>query len=82
MRLYRRQRRAPASNTHPFVKRMSAEMTRQRATLTDVAERSGVAYKTIVNWRSGVSTPKLADIEAVFNVLGYGFHVKPLPEDT
>lgn len=71
MRVYRRQRRETDRSTHPFVKFLSNEMARQRATLTDVAERSGVCVKTIGQWRAGGRTPKLRDIEAVVNVLGY-----------
>jgi transcriptional regulator with XRE-family HTH domain len=81
MRVYRRQRRETASNCHPFVKFLSKEMARQRATLTDVADRSGVCIKTIGQWRSGGRTPKLRDIEAVVNVLGFELKLVPMKEE-
>lgn len=81
MRIYRRQRREPDSSTHPFVKFLSNEMARQRATLTDVAERSGVCVKTIGQWRAGGRIPKLRDIEAVMNVLGYEIRLATRQED-
>lgn len=81
MRVYRRQRREADSSSHPFVKFLSREMARQRATLTDVAERSGVCIKTIGQWRSGGRTPKLRDIEAVVNVLGYEVKLVPIKEE-
>lgn len=80
MRVYRRQRREADSSSHPFVKFMSKEMARQRATLTDVAERSGVCIKTIGQWRCGGRTPKLRDIEAVMNVLGFDLKLVPQKE--
>jgi transcriptional regulator with XRE-family HTH domain len=81
MRLYRRQRRLPASNTHPLVKFLSHEMARQRATLSDVAERAGVCVKTISAWRGGDRAPKLADMEAVLNVLGYDLKAVPRSDE-
>lgn len=80
MRVYRRQRRETDKSCHPFVKFLSKEMARQRATLTDVAERSGVSLKTIGQWRCGGRTPKLRDIEAVVNVLGYQLKLVPMKE--
>jgi transcriptional regulator with XRE-family HTH domain len=78
MRVYRRQRREVESATHPFVKTIFREMVRQRATLADVADRSGVCVKVLGNWKSGNRLPKLRDIEAVFAVLG--FEIKALPK--
>jgi transcriptional regulator with XRE-family HTH domain len=45
-------------------------MNHQRASQEDVATRSGIASSTMRKWRQGVNSPKLADIEAVINVLG------------
>lgn len=81
MRVYRRQRRETDGSAHPFVKFISKEMARQRATLTDVADRSGVCIKTIGQWRAGGRTPKLRDIEAVVNVLGYSIRLAARQED-
>lgn len=81
VRVYRRQRKPVASSTHPLVKMMTAEMARQRATLTDVAIRSGVNVKTIGHWKSGDRVPKLRDLEAVLNVLGYELKAVPQKEE-
>lgn len=55
---------------HPIVRWIWSQMNHQRASQEDVASRSGVSSSAMRKWRRGVSSPKLADIEAVVNVLG------------
>ena len=71
MRNYQRSKE-PAKDkaVHPIVRWIWRQMNQQRASQEDVAERSGVASSTMRKWRQGINSPKLADIEAVINVLG------------
>jgi transcriptional regulator with XRE-family HTH domain len=61
---------------HPAVRWIWEQMNRQRASQEDVALRSGVCSSTMRKWRRGQNSPKLADIEAVINVLGGEFVVR------
>lgn len=53
---------------HPFVKFLDEHRT---MTLTLLGEKAGIDYKSINRWRLKGHPPRLADIEAVLNVLGY-----------
>lgn len=55
---------------HPLVRWIWKEMNRQRVSQEDVAARSGVSSSAMRKWRKGTRSPKVADIEAVINVLG------------
>ena len=54
---------------HPFVRKMFVEMNKQYISLVEMGEKSGVHRHTLKNWRVR-SQPRLADIEACYNVLG------------
>ena len=62
---------------HPFVRWIWNEMNHQRASQEDIAVRSGVSSSAMRKWRRGINSPKLADIEAVINSLGYDITIKP-----
>lgn len=71
MRRYKIQN-APHPGAHPLVKLMWQEMHAQRASQMDVSERSGVSAGAMRKWRFGQrGSPRLWDIEAVLNTLGY-----------
>ena len=71
MRNYQRAKEpAKGKAVHPAVRWIWRQMNQQKASQEDVAERSGVASSTMRKWRQGINSPKLADIEAVINVLG------------
>ena len=55
---------------HPLVRRLYEEMEFQQFGVTDTAERAGVARETVKGWRKN-HCPRIAEIEACFNVLGY-----------
>lgn len=63
---------------HPFVRLLYREMNRQRTSIPDVADRSGVSMNTIRTWRH--SQPVLPNLEACFNVLGKTLVVKEAVE--
>lgn len=62
---------------HPFVRWIWLEMNHQCASQEDIAERSGVSSSAMRKWRQGINSPKLVDIEAVINALGYKVVIKP-----
>lgn len=55
---------------HPFVRFIFEEINTQRASLAQVAERSGVTADGIRKWRDQRG-PRLGLVEAVLNCLGY-----------
>ena len=56
-------------HAHPLVRRLFAEMRRQRASTAVVAERAGlISRMTLCGWRH--HTPTLDNLEAALNVLG------------
>ncbi len=55
---------------HPLVRRLYAEIIRQQVPVWMVADKAGVHRQTMTGWRY-YRPPKLADLEAAFNVLGY-----------
>ena len=65
--------KAPATDkgVHPFVRWIWLEMNDQQASQEDVAAKAGISSSAMRKWRRGASSPKLADLEAVINVLGY-----------
>ena len=57
-------------NTHPLVKFLFAEMTRQEVTVTVLSRKSGVGRASISQWREMVQ-PDFFSLEACLNALGY-----------
>jgi hypothetical protein len=74
MRKYRY--RPAIVNGNPVVKFLFEEMHRQRCCQMDLSERVGLHRDTIRNWRTRY-TPRVNDIEAALNYLGYT--LKPVP---
>lgn len=62
---------------HPLVRELWRHMNDQRAPLRDVAEKAGVGYNAMVGWRTR-RLPRIDDLEACFNVLGYTLRPSPL----
>jgi len=60
---------------HPLVRRLFDEMNAQQCGVLEMAERSGVNKNTFKDWRTR-TMPRVADLEACFNVLGFEIVVK------
>lgn len=56
---------------HPIVRWIWQQINDQRASQEDVAERAGINSSTLRKWRDGVRSPRVVELEAVVNVLGY-----------
>ena len=66
-------------HAHPLVRRLYAEMNDQQTTMTEVAERAGLRRCSVGDWGRKQS-PRIADLEAAFNVLGLRLVVEAIPE--
>lgn len=66
-------------HAHPFIRTLYLQMNRQRTTMLEVAERSGLRRQTIWDWANRVD-PRLSDLEAALNVLGFELVVKETDE--
>lgn len=44
--------------------------------MEEVAKRAGVAKDTVSQWRRGIYSPKLQNVEAVLDVLGYKLTIR------
>jgi hypothetical protein len=60
---------------HPLVRRLYQEMNKQQIGVLDMSERSGVNKNTFKDWRTR-TMPRVADLEACFNVLGLTLTLK------
>ena len=65
---------------HPLVRRLYAEMNRQRIDVTDMAERTGIARNAINDWKNR-SNPQVQNLEACYNVLGMKLTVKVVRDE-
>jgi len=63
------------AGAHPLVRRLFDEMAKQQCGVLEMAERSGVNKNTFKDWRTR-TMPRVADLEACFNVLGLEIVVK------
>lgn len=50
---------------HPLVGQIFYEINRQRIALADLSSSTGISLSTIDRWRTGMSSPTLAQLEAV-----------------
>lgn len=66
-----------SGHVHPIVRQVMHELLARKMTLTDIADLSGVSGQSIGGWKYDIS-PKLANIEAVANALGYRVALVPI----
>jgi len=67
-------------HAHPIVRRVYVEANRQRATLTEIAERAGLDRHQISRWGHTID-PRLSDLVAALNVLGLSVKVVSQKEE-
>ncbi len=70
VRYWRPSRMKVPEKAHPLVRRLYQEIIRQQVPVAVVCEKAGLPYCRFRDWRTRVS-PKIVDLEAAFNVLGY-----------
>lgn len=61
---------------NPFVKRLVAELNRQKMTLTELDAKAGLGNGTVRSWRD--KTPRLDTFTAAANALGLDLRIEPL----
>lgn len=74
----KKERLKPAATdkfVHPIVRWIWVQMNHQQASQEDVALRAGVSSSAMRKWRDGSRSPKLVELEAVVNTLGYDIKV-------
>jgi len=64
----------------PLVKKLIALANQQKTTLREIADRAGIRYETISDWRYR-RQPILENLVAAFNVLGFELAVVPKREE-
>lgn len=70
---------SPAERAHPLVRRLFAEMNEQQCSQQTMSERSGINKNTFRSWRTK-AVPRLDDLEACLNVLGFELAIQPTKE--
>lgn len=80
MRVARPWRQTEGRALHPLARQVFQLAREQRASLLDIADRSGVHYQTMVGWRTRYS-PTVVNLDAVANVLGYRVALVPIRDD-
>ena len=65
---------------HPLVKELFLEMRKQRLGVVDMADKTGINKNTLKDWRTR-TMPRIADLEACFNVLGYTLGMKRMTNE-
>jgi hypothetical protein len=70
MRQYRLKNPRPVINNDQIVKFLYNEMHFQQVGIRDMSEKTGVNCDTLKDWRIRTN-PRLKDIQACLNVLGY-----------
>lgn len=63
---------------HPLVRFIWKKINQDLWSQEDLAKRSGVSSSAMRKWRNGDRNPKITDIEAVINALGYKLIVKEM----
>lgn len=66
---------------HPLIYWLWKEMNHQCASQEDIAERSGVSSSAMRKWRTGTRSPRIMELEAVINSLGYQLTVRKKKDD-
>jgi predicted DNA-binding transcriptional regulator AlpA len=74
-------KRQIGKNLHPYVRHIISVMDQRKISIRYIEEHAGVGAKTLWRWIAGLRDPRLQDIEAVLNVLGYKLPTQPEPKE-
>ena len=56
---------------HPLIRKLLLDIHERGLSITSVARAAGISNKTLRNWQVGSTSPRIGDLEAVLNTLGY-----------
>lgn len=76
MRQYQRQIIPEGRGVHPFVRWIWRRINLDEWSQEDLAKRSGVSSSALRKWRRGERNPRIGELEAVINTLGYRLVIK------
>jgi len=75
MKQYRRKQPLSAKNNNHIIQFLTSEMHKQRLCEIDLVNRAGLSKDTVRFWRHQ-TMPRINDVEAALNVLGFTLTVK------
>lgn len=67
----------PPAHTHPVVKHLMTLIRGQNVVARELGKRAGVDYSSIYYWARGKTVPRLWELSAVLEVLGYELQIIP-----
>lgn len=76
MRQYQRQIVPEGRGVHPIIRWIWKRVNQDEWSQEDLARKSGVASSTLRKWRRGERNPRISELEAVVNTLGYRIVLK------
>lgn len=71
MRQYQRQKIPNGRGVHPFIRWIWRRINLDEWSQEDLAIKAGVSSNTIRKWRRGERNPRISELEAVINAMGY-----------
>jgi len=71
----------PHHAVHDAIRVLWLQMNRQIMSQEALSTRSGVPASVLSRWRTGERSPKLDDVEASLNVLGYTLVAVPIERE-
>jgi transcriptional regulator with XRE-family HTH domain len=76
MRQYQRQIIPEGRGVHPFVRWIWRRINIDQWSQEDLAKRSGVSSSAMRKWRRGDRNPRISELEAVINAMGFHLVLK------
>lgn len=67
------------ARAHPLVREMTAIQNTVHCGIAEMAERSGVSKSAIHNWQHS-NVPRVSDLQACLNALGYELAIRRIGE--
>ena len=71
MKQFQTQKVPDGRGVHPFVRWMWKRINTDMWSQEDLAKRAGVSASAMRKWRIGARNPKISEIEAVINAMGF-----------
>lgn len=71
MRQYQRQIVPEGRGVHPIIRWIWKRVNLDEWSQEDLAKRSGVTSSAMRKWRRGERNPRISELEAVVNAMGY-----------
>lgn len=76
MRQYQRQIVPDGRGVHPIIRWIWRRVNQDEWSQEDLAKRSGVTSSAMRKWRRGEHNPRISELEAVINAMGYRIVIK------